>query len=150
MAPSNPAMLLEELDDLVRPWLNGLQDLCSHLVHLTTAKDLDGPVLGKAHRPGYTALSQQAALNAGEFLYYQNYMVAAHEIGHNFDAVHGEADEWCAPIPNDPFHCIWRRTLDWEVFYVTNVPRFSDGTIDPCNNNVERMKVQMASRHLWP
>lgn len=140
---------LDEFETGVKLWLQGRKDLCSDIVHLTTAKELDGNTYGVAHQPGLTGLSQQA-VGSTEFLYYRNYMLATHEIGHNFDAVHGEADEWCAPIPNDPFHCRWTRTLDWEAFYVTNLAKFSDGTIDACNNNVERMKVNLASRHLWP
>jgi len=152
---TDPEMLLAELDLLVDPWLNQLQDLCSHLVHLTSGKELDGPVLGIANQPGWTGLTQQV-LGNNEFLYYQNYIVAAHEIAHNFDAIHAEAEEWCEPIPEDPFHCRWRRTLDFESFdAVTIVSEFSDGlssngTIQECKNNVQRMRAKMAQRHLWP
>jgi len=152
LTSTNADTLLFELDNVdtgVKLWLQGRKDLCSDIVHLTTAKELDGITHGVAHQPGQTGLSQQAAGNT-EALYYRNYILATHEIGHNFDAIHGEADEWCAPIPNDPFHCIWRHTLDWEAFLVTHIARFSDGTIEACNNNEQRMKVNMASRHLWP
>lgn len=144
--------LLDELDDLVEPWLhlNPAQQLCSHLVHLTTGKDLIGDTYGRANQPGATSLTQQTAGNS-EFLYLQNYIVMAHEIGHNFDAIHPEAVQWCEPIPEDPFHCRWKQTLDWESFdAVRNVPYFSDGTYGECKNNEQRMKAYMATHGLWP
>jgi hypothetical protein len=144
--------LLVDLDDLVAPWLNlnPAQELCSDLVHLTTGKDLDRNVLGTGNQPGATSLTQQTAGN-NEFLYLQNYIVMAHEIGHNFDAIHAEAVQWCEPIPEDPFHCRWKQTLDWEAFdAVRNVPHFSDGTFGECKDNEQRMKANMGERGLWP
>jgi len=149
---TNAGALLGELDDLVEPWLNlnPAQELCSDLVHLTTGKDLAGNTYGKANQPGATSLTQQTRGN-DEFLYLQNYIVMAHEIGHNLDAIHPEAVQYCEPIPEDPFHCRWKQTLDWEAFdAVRNVPHFSDGTYGECKNNEQRMKANMATRGFWP
>ena len=149
---TNAGTLLGELDDLVDPWLhfNPSQQLCSDLVHLTTGKELGGDTYGKANQPGKTSLTQQTRGN-DEFLYLQNYIVVAHEIGHNFDAIHQEAVQWCEPIPEDPFHCRWKQTLDWEAFNaVRNVPYVSDGTYGECKNNEQRMKAYMAESGLYP
>jgi hypothetical protein len=70
-------------------------------------------------------------------------MVAAHELGHNFNGAHEEADEWCVA------HFIWCwdyvRTLMWPTYYDDNVSRFSDGSRNAAHNNVERVSTNMTS-----
>lgn len=149
--------MLDQVEDVVRAVWTDLRPVAnrrSHdteVAHATTGKDLDGNTLGIAWQPGVYGLSQQQLIwigGGGLFggppnLAFQNMMVAAHELGHNFNAAHEEADEWCVA------HFIWcwdnRRTLMWPTFYDDNVDRFSDGTRNTSHNNAQRVSTNMTS-----
>lgn len=115
-------------------FMGGVDGMNTHIVHLTTAKDLDGDVDGIAFRPGEVGLSMQVC--SFEF---RNMMVMAHEIGHNFDGVHGQAEDRC---PGDEV-CM---SLMFQIFFGNNVPEFSDGTMDPTKNNKKRVMDNMLLR----
>ncbi|MEO8383348.1 MAG: M12 family metallo-peptidase [Acidobacteriota bacterium] len=142
--------------DKIWPFLQifgGLSALQSEVAHLTTAKNLDGNTLGIAFIGGRTGLSQQAVVFAGgggggggtaARLSFQNMMVAAHELGHNFNGEHGEADKWCV---TSVLICLdYERTIMWPTFFDDNNARFSDGTRDPNHNNRRRIRDNMALR----
>ena len=72
-------------------------------------------------------------------------MVTAHELGHNFNAYHELADEWCV------FSFIGicfdhERSIMWPTFYNDNQPRFSDGSRNPAHNNVKQIDDNMRAR----
>ena len=112
------------------PGLLGLMNLNAYFAHLTTARDLDGNTAGVANQNGRFALSQQALIplgsgNSGVALGFQNLMLAAHEIGHNFNALHKYAE--CICVDDGWFGCDdYQRTLMWPEFHSDNQPRFSD------------------------
>ena len=76
-------------------------------------------------------------------LAFQNMMVAAHELGHNFNGAHEEGDEWCVA----QFIWCWDfvRTILWPTIYGDSVPRFSAGDRDPAHNNRQRISTNMAT-----
>lgn len=123
----------------------------AEIAHLVTGKNLDGNTLGVAWRPGVYGLSQQqlfwigggGGFGGGPNLAFQNMMIAAHEIGHNFNGLHEQADEWCHA------HFIWcwdyRRSIMWRTFYDDNQPIFSDGSRASGRNNRRRLLDNMAS-----
>jgi reprolysin-like metallo-peptidase family M12B len=134
LTSTNATVLLHVLTLWVN-FMGGVDGLNTHIVHLTTAKDLDGDALGIAFEPGEVGLSQQAIGT----LDFQNTMVAAHEIGHNFSGTHGQAEDRC---PGEDV-CL---SLMFFIFLPSNVPEFSDGTIDPNNNNRQMIINNMSSR----
>jgi hypothetical protein len=149
--------LLDQMENPIRLVIGDLrqvtvrQSSAVEIAHLTTGKNLDGNTLGIAWRPGVYGLSQQqlfwigggGGFGGGPNLAFQNMMIAAHEIGHNFNGLHDQADEWCHA------HFIWcwdyRRSLMWATFYDDNQPRFSDGSRNVSRNNRRRVLDDMAS-----
>jgi hypothetical protein len=149
--------MLDQVEDAVRTLWTDLRlvanrrDFNTEVAHATTGKNLDSKTLGIAWQPGVYGLSQQQLVwvgGGGLFggppnLSFQNMMVAAHELGHNFNGAHGEADEWCVS------HFIWCldkvRTVMWATFYDDNVARFSDGTRSASRNNAQRVSANMTS-----
>lgn len=70
-------------------------------------------------------------------------LIAAHEIGHNFDSDHDEADRWCVA---HFIGCVdYVRTLDWRTIYADSVDRFSDGSRTAGHNNQQRISTNMAT-----
>lgn len=121
------------------------------IAHLTTGKNIDGNVIGYAQAQGWYGLSQQRFAIAGTILYpllYENLLTTTHEIGHNVNGVHSEADEWC----NHRFLiCLnYVRTIMWETLYGDNVDRFSDGSRNQNHNNKQRIINNIASRTPQP
>jgi len=132
---TDPFSLLLQLDAFIEQ-AGGLEDRFeSHLAHLTTAKELDGGARTLGWEPGSYGLSRQ---KTGIFLAFENMVVAAHILGHNFNAVHHEADHDCA--------LICRNTIMFPVLESINRPKFSNGTVDPTHNNAKRVCANMASR----
>ena len=70
-------------------------------------------------------------------------MLAAHEIGHNFDGLHQEADIWCV------FSFIWCwdfvRTIMWPEFFDDNQDFFSDGTRVSTHDNRKRIATNKST-----
>jgi len=113
------------------PGALGMRALVGHefgLAHLTTAKDLEGNTNGFTPTTSRFGLSQQAVFPPGggsTALIFQNMMVAAHEIGHTFGAIHADAE--CICVDEGWFGCNdYQRTLMWREFIHDNQPRFSD------------------------
>jgi Metallo-peptidase family M12 len=102
------------------------------VAHLTSGKNLDGNTLGIAWQPGAWSLSQQALFwigggglfGGGPNLSFQNMMVAAHELGHNFTGDHGAAEEIC--VAHFIFCWDYERTIMWPTYYSDNRDEFSD------------------------
>lgn len=113
------------------------------MAQMTTARYMDDDVLGVADPHGVTSVVHQGVVRVGgslqqqiaaRMLSYQNMMVAAHEIGHNFDGEHYQADKWC--VWDTFLGCLdYERTIMWSAFYPDNNARFSDGTRNPAHNN---------------
>lgn len=157
LTSTNADRMLDQVEDAVRTLWTDLRPVANRrafgteVAHATTGKNLDGNTLGLAWQPGVYGLSQQQLIwlgggglfGGGPNLAFQNMMIAAHELGHNFNGAHNEADEWCVA------HFLWCwdfvRTLMWPTFYGDNVPRFSDGSRNASRNNANRVSTNMAS-----
>jgi hypothetical protein len=103
---------------------------------------------GTSDEPGVFGLTQQIVSPVGGgtmALSFQNMMVAAHEIGHNFFGTHAMADCICV---DDALVGCWdyRRTLMWPEFHGDNFPRFSDGTHNPAHNNKKSVRDFMTGK----
>lgn len=98
------------------------------IAHLTTAKNLDGNIVGYAPIKTQFGLSQQTVSPVGGgsvALTFQNKMLAAHEIGHNFGGLHKDAE--CVCVDDGWFGCNdYQRTIMWREFFSDNQPRFSE------------------------
>ncbi|MCH8930352.1 MAG: hypothetical protein IIA98_05480 [Proteobacteria bacterium] len=74
------------------------------LVHLFTGVNLDDNTVGIAFRPGVCDARFGVSLTQAILGPSPNYLVTAHEIGHNFNAPHdGDASEACAGTPDNTF-----------------------------------------------
>jgi hypothetical protein len=135
LTSSNPAVLLNQVVGLVDD-AGGLEALGADIAHLTTGKELAGAGLGASWRPGRYAASQQSAT-----LDFRNLIITAHQIGHNYNAGHEQADRWCEP-PCDEYV----QTLCWKYFDNNTLRRFSNGTYRPDHNNADLMCTEMANR----
>lgn len=163
---SDASKLLDQLGSLVKnKWgdlrlVNVRQAKKTEVAHLTSGKNLDGNKLGMAWRPGVSGLSQQQLIWIGgggglwggpPNLTFQNMMLAAHELGHNFEGRHSHAVKWCAKkMWFFGWHCVdYVRSIMWPSFYDDNLKIFSRGKKDPNHNNNKRMKNNMANeRHV--
>jgi hypothetical protein len=157
MPSCNASRLLDQLEDCVKKlWadLRPVQNRISkgtEVAHLTSGKNLDGSTLGIAWRPGVYSLSQHQLFwigGGGGFggppnLMFENMMIMSHELGHNFNGVHVEADKWCVS------HFIWcwdyERSLMWPTFYDDNNAWISDGSKNANHKNRQRMNRDMQS-----
>jgi hypothetical protein len=102
------------------------------MAHLTTGKEINGAVMGRAELPGYRSFSQQSTTLA-----LQNTLVAAHEIAHNFNSTHGDAVQRCIPVP--PTCLVYYQTLCAESINQTTVDHFSGA-------NAQKMCLEMGQR----
>ena len=149
---TNAEDLLDQIENPIQLVIGNIRDLAVRqssgveVAHLTTGKNLDGNTLGIAWRPGVYGLSQNqlfwlggggGLFGGGPNLAYQNMMVATHELGHNFNGIHEQADKWCVA------HFLWcwdyERSIMWPTFYDDNQSVFSDGSRDSGHNNRQRI-----------
>jgi hypothetical protein len=106
------------------------------IAHLTTARNLDGDTIGIAWVPGVWSLTQHRGYTWIFDMSYENMLVAAHELGHNFDGVHGEADEFCV---TEFIICLdYERTIMWPTIYSDTRDEFS-------GENNRRIRQNMAT-----
>lgn len=138
LSSSNAETLLDQLGMRVRAFHGDLREVSVRqatgieVAHLTTGKNLDGRTLGVAWQPGAWGLSQQqlfwiggggGLFGGGPNLSFQNVMVAAHELGHNFNGDHDAADEVCV---THFIVCLdYERTAMWPTYYSDNRDEFS-------------------------
>jgi Metallo-peptidase family M12 len=129
----------------------------NQIVHLMSGKVLEagflgfGRIRGVANRPGQDGLStHRLGVVAGSSfgvpdLAFEDLMVVAHEIGHNLDGCHAEADRWCAAH-------FWgicfsgRNTIMWPIVSGDNQRFFSSGGRDFTDNNHSRIRFNLSSR----
>lgn len=135
LTSEDPVALLSQVVGIVES-AGGLEDLEADIAHLTTGKHLIGGGLGVSWRPGRYAASQQSAT-----LDFRNLIVTAHQIGHNYNAGHEQADRWC-----DPPCAEYKQTICWKYFDRNTLRRFSNGTYRPDHNNADLMCTEMANR----
>lgn len=163
LVSKNGGKLLDELKLVVDNTWGDLDDpntrsrLRVEASHLVTGRDLKGDLLGIAYlregHGGSYGLSQQSLLWVGgggglggsSGLGHQNLWVAAHELGHNFNGIHDEADKWCV---TKILGICWDnvRTLMWTSYFDDNRQYFSNGSRKTNRNNERRIRENMASR----
>lgn len=149
LSSSNADTLLDKLGVRVRAFHGDIREVSVRqntgieVAHLTSGKNLDGRTLGIAWVPGVWSLSQQqlyilsggGGFGGGPNLSYQNMMIAAHELGHNFDGKHSEADKICVTR----FLWCWdfERTLMWGTYHDDNRDDFSGSNRSRVQNNAQ-------------
>jgi hypothetical protein len=125
------------------------------VAHLMTGKNLDD-VLGRAWEPGVYGLTQyrlpQSHLILNKFLelfkppiFVGSMLTVAHELGHNFNGVHEEADIWCTAQLFDSICVDWGLTIMYPGRREIKVRQFSDGTRNAARNNKRRIRVNLES-----
>lgn len=159
-------LLLQQLEEFIRfagacdplntscNGLTGLGAADANLVHLTTAKHLEDDIGGIAYPDHFLSVSQQQVVPTGDggsidSIDWQDQIRAAHEIGHNLNGSHEEAERWCVEFSS--FGC--RRTAEtimYETVWPTNTGRFSDGSRHNWRNNREDILETMIDRRWMP
>jgi hypothetical protein len=130
LTSTDPATLLEQLK--VFAGRKRLAKFGCGMAHLTTGKNINGEVMGRAELPGHRSFSQQSTT-----LDLQNTLVAAHEIAHNFNSTHADAVQLCIPVP--PTCLVYYQTLCAATINQTTVDHFSAA-------NVQKMCLEMGQR----
>jgi hypothetical protein len=127
---ASPSALLEELAGLRR---RSTELRSSGLTHLFTGRDLEGTTIGIGYLDSLCDTRYGAALTeVGHRGTWYESLIAAHEIGHNFGAVHdGESGKACASTPQGQFLMSPN---------VNAVDRFSD-----CSQELMRPKIASAT-----
>ncbi|MCK5292743.1 MAG: hypothetical protein KAR39_12105 [Thermoplasmata archaeon] len=117
-----------------------------HVAHLLTGKNLNGGTIGIAWRPGHWSLSQQVSegwWTSYHATAYQRVILESHEIGHNYNAIHGSAERRRHWWPFWPFFH-WHYTIMWTPFMGNNmIPDFS-------NANANRIHANAHTKALAP
>lgn len=158
LTSTNADVMLNQVEDAVKSIWTDLRQVANRqafgteVAHATTGKKLDGGALGIAWQPGVYSLTQQFGTIWRQIWYgwlwpglrFQNMMVAAHELGHNFNGAHEEADQWC--VSWFLWWCIGtNQTIMWPVFGNGAVSRFSAGDRVPSHNNMQRISNNMTT-----
>lgn len=130
LTSTDPATLVEQLK-----LITGLKRLRKYgctMAHLTTGKEIDGDVVGRAEPGGIRSFSQPSPT-----LDLQNTLVTAHEIAHNFNSTHADAIQRCIQVGNT---CL--------VFFQTLcAPSINQTTVDHFSGvNVQKMCLEMDHR----
>lgn len=117
-----------------------------NVAHLLTGKNLNGGIIGRGRLPGHWSLSQQVSegwLTTYHATAYQRVILEAHEVGHNYNAIHGLAERRRHWWPFWPlFH--WHYTIMWTPFMGDNMIRdFSDA-------NANRIHTHAHTKPLAP
>jgi hypothetical protein len=160
-SPCLTATTSDLLVDQVMPCFRGLNPGVSlapnHIVHLTSGKELEpgflvfGRVRGIAFQPGNAGLSTHrlATVVGGTSdlpdLAFEDLLVVAHEVGHNLDGCHDEADGWCDA---DFFWICFgpHNTILWPVISGATEARFSTGARTSTHNNRQRILANITNR----
>jgi hypothetical protein len=116
---------------------------------LTSGKPPDGTTLGEAFQPGFAGMAfqdQSLVLDAatGSAKAWSNWVTVAHELGHNFSAMHEQADWFCRfwfIVCTNPAY-----TVMWPMLTHRTSPEFSDGFWDPSHNNFQMTTTNIATR----
>ena len=116
---------------------------------LTSGKPPDGVILGTANQPGISGMAFQdftfgVGSGAAAAIALKNWMVMAHELGHNYNGDHDDADWFCR------FYFIfcwnWAHTLMWPSYSFRTSPEFSRGYWDISHNNRQRLQAHLPTR----
>lgn len=111
-----PATLVAQLATITP--LERLAKYGCSMAHLTTGKEIDGDVVGRAEPGGIRSFSQPSPT-----LDLQNALVTAHEIAHNFNSTHADAVQRCVQAGNTCL--VYYQTLCAESINQTTVDHFS-------------------------
>lgn len=116
---------------------------------LTSGKSPDGFILGTAFQPGISGMAFQdftfgVGSAAAGAIALQNWMVMAHELGHNYNGEHDDADWFCRFW----FIFCWNpaHTLMWPSYSFRTSPEFSHGYWDQSHNNRQRLRFHIPTR----
>ena len=90
----------ELLDELRRYRAGSSQEMSRGITHLMTGRDMDGETVGIAYLGSVCGGGAASSLSEGTRSTTSAALIAAHEIGHNFNAPHdGDAGRACAATP---------------------------------------------------
>ncbi|MFN0181144.1 MAG: M12 family metallo-peptidase [Gemmatimonadales bacterium] len=116
---------------------------------LTSGKPPDGVILGLANQPGISGMAFQdftfgVGSDAAAAIALKNWMIMAHELGHNYNGEHDDADWFCRFW----FIFCWNsaRTIMWPSYTFRTSPEFSRGNWDLSHNNRQRLRVHIPTR----
>lgn len=116
---------------------------------LTSGKAPDGNILGTAFQPGINGMAFQDftyGVDAGtaSAIALKNWMVMAHELGHNYNGEHNDADWFCRFY----FIFCWNPayTIMWPSYSFRSSPEFSRGYWDAGHNNRQRLQFHIPTR----
>lgn len=101
-----------------------------HVAHLFTGKNLNGGIIGVAFLNSHWALSQQVREPGTTYqaTQYQRVILEAHEIGHNYNALHQFAQRW--------WWFGWYYSIMWTPFMGNRMlPIFSSTNANRIHNN---------------
>jgi len=116
---------------------------------LTSGKPPDGVILGTAFQPGISGMAFQdftfgVGGDAAAAIALKNWMVMAHELGHNYNGEHADADWFCRFW----FIFCWNpaHTIMWPSYSFRTSPEFSRGYWDLSHNNRQRLLLHIPTR----
>ena len=116
---------------------------------LTSGKPPDGVILGTAFQPGISGMAFQdftfgVGGDAAAAIALKNWMVMAHELGHNYNGEHDDADRFCRFW----FIFCWNpaHTIMWPSYSFRTSPEFSRGYWDLSHNNRQRLRSHIPTR----
>jgi hypothetical protein len=129
-AEADPSKLLAELANVRR---NNIELRSRGLMHLFTGRDLQGTTVGIAYVDALCDQKYGVGLTqVGDTGAWIDSLIAAHEIGHNFGAVHdGETGKACASTPSG--------------VYLMSPAVSGNEAFSPCSLSLIRPKIQAAT-----